>query len=306
MRSRWQYPTIASWLALGSLLACSGEPTGFTGQISARRFFAAVYAVMPPSGAPAAQRAKEGLLGAAAPASDPVIVNGVLQDGAYPKVSAAPAARVVLESSIITGLPAKLRIQGDAPFTRIVLTVPGAFDYWELQLPAPVTDIQVVPTGSSSIPNTSFTMEMAVGIAGGFGKSEVSSVRAVDLAASDVAVILRWNALSDVDLHVTDPKGTEVYFGRTSSPEGGRLDLDSNPACDIDGVNQEVITWPINQAPVGEYKVEVFYWSDCGVPRSDFSVTFMTRGRTLQVVDGNFVGAGSPSRGQEVSRFSFP
>jgi len=305
MRSRWQVRTVVSWVALGSVLGCSGELTGFTGQVSVRRFFAGVYAVMP-AGAPSTALAKDGLLAAAAAPGDPVIVNAVVRDGAYPKLSTAPLATVLLESSIITGLPAKLRVQADAPFTRIVLTVPGSIDYWELQLPAPVTDIQVVPTGSSSIPNTTFTMETAVGGPGGYGKGEVSNVHAVDLANSDVAVILRWNAYSDVDLHVTDPKGIEVYFGRTSSPEGGRLDLDSNPACNIDGVNQEVITWPSNQAPPGEYKVQVYYWSDCGVARSDFSVTFMARGRTLQVVDGSFTGLGSPNRGQEVARLTFP
>lgn len=48
-----------------------------------------------------------------------------------------------------------------------------------------------------------------------------------------------------------------LYFANPRSSDGGQLDLDSNPACRIDGVNQEVITWPLGRASAGEYKIEV-------------------------------------------------
>src|SRR5262245_25994535 len=120
MRSRRHLGTVIHWLALGSLVGCAGEPTGFSGTISVRRFFAGVYAVMPVSGAPSTAVVKEGLFAASA-VSDPLIVHGVVRDGDYPRAASAPVATVVLESSIITGLPGKIRVQGDAPFTRIVL-----------------------------------------------------------------------------------------------------------------------------------------------------------------------------------------
>lgn len=288
---------------VGSLAACEGEPTGFSDPVSVRRFLASMYAVMPDAGAATANK----LFGMPATAqSAPLIVNAVLKSGAVPRATGGPTAVLALESSIITGTPGKIRVAGDAPFTRIAVTVPGTVDYWEITLPAPVFEIQVIATGSSSLPNASFIMDASVGIAAGYGGSAQQAVQAVDLAASDLAVIVRWNALADVDLHVTDPKGVEVFFGRTSSPEGGRLDLDSNPACNFDGVNQEVITWPLGKAPTGEYKVSVFYWSDCGAPRTDYSVTLMSRGRTIQVLDGSFSGDGSPSTGVDIARLSFP
>ncbi len=163
-----------------------------------------------------------------------------------------------------------------------------------------------MPTGASSIPNTTFTLEVAVGTGAGYGLGDQQAVQAVDLANSDIAVILRWNAFSDVDLHVTDAKGTKVYFANPRSSEGGQLDLDSNPACRIDGVNQEVITWPLGRAPGGEYKIEVDYWSDCGVPRTDYGVTLMVRGRTVQVINGLFEGPTSPAARHEIARFSVP
>ncbi len=293
--------------ALGAALvavgACGGEPTGFSASVSVNRFFAGAYAVMPNGAAPAAGP-KAGAA-AAAPA-DPVLINAVLRSGTWEVGAGGPVATLTLQSSIVTGMPARLEVSGDAPFSRIVLAVPGSADYWEITLPSEVTQIQVVVTGSSSIPNTQFSMQAGVGSATGLGRVAEQSVHAVDLGNVDVAVVLRWNAYSDVDLHVIDPNGHEVYFASPSSPEGGRLDLDSNPACHIDGVNQEVVTWPLNAAPIGQYRIVVDYWSDCGVPRSDYAVTYMVRGRTVQVVNGAFEGPTSPSAQHEIGTFAFP
>ena len=300
-----------SWMLLGALgtgvAACEGEPTGFSGSVSIERFFAGAYAVMPdgvsPSAAPGAPKLVPPIHRAAA---DPVLVNAVLRTGTWETGAGGANATLALESSVVTGLPAKLRVTGDAPFSRIVIAVPGASDFWELTLPAPVTEIQVIATGSSAIPNAEFSMEAVVGTANGLGAPAQQTVHAVDLANADVAVILRWNAYSDVDLHVTDPKEQEVFFANPTSPEGGRLDLDSNPACRIDGVNQEVITWPAGAAPVGSYKIVVDYWSDCGVARSDYTVTYMVRGQTVQTVNGNFEGPTSASARHEVATFVVP
>lgn len=305
-----RYLGVAALAALAA--SCEGEPTGFSGRVSVGRFFSSVYVVMPSADAPgsvsvpAAPAVKTGGWAADLGAGEPTLVNGVLRPGIYPAAAGGPGATLALESSIVTGMPAKLRVAGDAPFTRVALTVPGAEDYWEVVLPAPTFEVQLVPTGASSIPNTSFTLEVAVGTAAGYGLGDQRAVQAVDLANSDVAVILRWNAFSDVDLHVTDAKGTKVYFANPRSSDGGQLDLDSNPACRIDGVNQEVITWPLGRAPAGEYKIEVDYWSDCGVPRTDYGVTLMARGRTLQVINGHFEGPTSPAARHEIARLSVP
>jgi len=247
-------------LGLVSLLAtaCDGDPTGFSGRVTAGRFFAGAYAVI--NANPSAGAAKlDGLTVALQTSAAPTLIEAALVTGDRPDGTGAPGAVLELQSSIITGMPAKLLVTGDAPFTRIAVSVPGAENYWEIVLPSAALVVQVIATGASSIPNTSFAMEVAVGNESGYGNAARQDVQAVDLAASDIAVILRWNAPSDVDLHVTDGKGTKVYFANPSTNEGGQLDLDSNPACSIDGVNQEVITWPIAKAPAGEYKVEVDY-----------------------------------------------
>ena len=113
-----------------------------------------------------------------------------------------------------------------------------------------------------------------------------------------------WTGASDVDLHVIDPSGEEVYFGNLHSASGGTLDLDSNAACNIDNKNNENIVWPVGGAPSGEYTVIVDYWSDCGVARSDYVVTVQVEGQEAQVFSGSFVGpAGMPS--VEIATFTY-
>ena len=65
-------------------------------------------------------------------------------------------------------------------------------------------------------------------------------------------------ALSDVDLHVVDPRGEEVFYGHPNSASGGRLDLDSNAACDLDHKRNENITWPVGRAPRGRSRCRRF------------------------------------------------
>jgi hypothetical protein len=107
---------------------------------------------------------------------------------------------------------------------------------------------------------------------------------------SEVQVSVSWDAPSDVDLHVVEPSGTEIYYGNSSSSSGGTLDVDSNPACSIDGRQIENIRWS-RTAPAGTYTVRVDYWSGCSVTQTNYTVTVKNGGST-QTFTGNFTGSG--------------
>ena len=47
-----------------------------------------------------------------------------------------------------------------------------------------------------------------------------------------VQATLRWTGTADMDLHVIDANGEEIYFGASASSSGGELDLDKIPGCD--------------------------------------------------------------------------
>ena len=106
----------------------------------------------------------------------------------------------------------------------------------------------------------------------------------------DVQVSVSWDAPSDVDLHVVEPNGNDIYYGNPSSSTGGQLDVDSNAACSIDGRQIENVRWG-GQAPGGTYTVRVDYWDACGVARTNFLVT-VKNGASTQTFPGFFTGEG--------------
>jgi hypothetical protein len=125
----------------------------------------------------------------------------------------------------------------------------------------------------------------------GVGQAESFGYDVIEVGAGDVQVSISWNADSDVDLHVVDPYGDEIYYGNTRVSSGGVLDLDSNASCRIDGIRNENITWPEGEAPRGTYVVRVDYWDSCEVPATDYVVR-MSYGGQQEVVSGTFTGGG--------------
>nr|ACU26448.1 hypothetical protein [uncultured bacterium HF186_25m_18N5]ACU26507.1 hypothetical protein [uncultured bacterium HF186_25m_27D22] len=121
------------------------------------------------------------------------------------------------------------------------------------------------------------------------------------VGGGDVQVSVSFDQDVDIDLHVIEPNtsgqaddycapagGCELYYGDKSCPSGGQLDLDSNVACIIDGINNENIFWPEGQAPIGNYTVRVAFWSDCCNCGSNYTVTIQYCG-FVEVYEGYFL-----------------
>ena len=110
----------------------------------------------------------------------------------------------------------------------------------------------------------------------------------VPVGSGDIQVSVSWDTETDVDLHVIDPYGCEIYYGKkTGCASGGELDLDSNAGCGIDHVNNENIYWPPGQAPVGTYTVGVDFWSDCDNQPANYVVTINACGK-VETYEGHF------------------
>jgi hypothetical protein len=114
---------------------------------------------------------------------------------------------------------------------------------------------------------------------------------ALVVGTGDVQVTVSWDADSDVDLHVVEPGGREIYWDDRRSPSGGELDLDSNAACIIDGVRNENITWGVGSAPQGTYTVRVDYWSSCNLSETNYTV-LINNGGEIAIYRGTFRGLG--------------
>lgn len=108
------------------------------------------------------------------------------------------------------------------------------------------------------------------------GKSEPgtgSSLFSADLAArlqehgaktGDVQASLLWNNYNDLDLHVIDPSGEEIFFAHKRARSGGELDVDMNAGGPESDKPVENIYFPRNGAPQGRYRVLVHYFANHG------------------------------------------
>jgi uncharacterized protein YfaP (DUF2135 family) len=86
-----------------------------------------------------------------------------------------------------------------------------------------------------------------------------------------LAIELSWDTEADLDLHVVQPDGTELYWGHVASSTG-LIDFDSNQSCDIDGRRKERAIWSTS-APPGKYVVRVDTPSLCGQPAAHWRLT---------------------------------
>jgi hypothetical protein len=214
-----------------------------------------------------------------------------LHRGDRPDAVGGPVASLDGLKVGINGGSLPMTITSATPFTHVVLAADGLDNYYELTLPAAVSSIELVATIRPDAPATE-NLALQYGLSAGAGQGDYAphGVRILSVATGDVQVSVAWDSPTDVDLRVTDPSGEEVYFGNLQSASGGFLDLDSNPACSIDGVNNENIVWPTGGAPDGMYKVSLDYWSDCGQAETNWVVTVQSAGQTPQIFSGTFTG----------------
>ena len=110
-------------------------------------------------------------------------------------------------------------------------------------------------------------------------------------------VSLSFDNDKDVDLHLFEPNGFHIYYGSRESYNGGVLDLDSNPSCSIDGIDNENITYGAESyVEPGEYTVYVDMWENCNPEvATNFVLTVLYEGQPLiNAVAGTFP-VGEPS-----------
>lgn len=218
-------------------------------------------------------------------------VPGVLQEGVVPTGTLGPTATVAGIAAAVNGGSAAMDVTGSDTYTRLLVSAIGTDDYYSVPLPSGSTLEQVVLTLSPDVNGSQLRLRYALEGANGIGPYFEQTLRIIRAGNGDVQASVAWTGASDVDIHVFDPNGEHVYYGNRNGTTGGRLDIDSNAACTIDNTNVENIFWPLNTAPAGQYRVELHYYADCGVPRSDWVVTVLLKGQAPAIMTGSFVGA---------------
>lgn len=197
------------------------------------------------------------------------------------------------------------RLFSAATVSKLIVVVQGDAGYYSLPV-----------TGTASFGSYSFTVityaslnsNLVIGFAVVDSSGNVSAYVARDVrihrtGVGDIKISLSWDQPEDLDLHVIDPFGEEIYYDHPNSASGGHLDLDSNGACIIDDVDNENVYWALGAAPAGTYKVRVKYEMHCSKPETNYLVTIIA-GNELQTFQGSFTAA-QEGQVQNVIQFSY-
>ncbi len=187
--------------------------------------------------------------------------------------------------------------------SRLFVPVSG---YFEVPLQVPANSAELLITFPQALASNEFDLHFSVADPAGLvGMPAERSYDPIVVGTGDVQVTVAWDTEADVDLHLIDPGGSEIYWDNRQSPSGGQLDLNSNAACASDNVRNENITWSVGTAPQGTYTVRVDYWSSCDAPETSYTVLIHNE-EEIDIHHGTFSGDGDfGGRGSGVEVVTF-
>jgi len=149
------------------------------------------------------------------------------------------------------------------------------------------------------------TGNVGAGQGDGFGLAKFGNggeeVRGVAVKVGDPQFTLLWDSKADIDLHVIEPGGKEIFWNDTKGRFGGELDVDN-----VEGFGPENIYWlkvapdgskDLGPGPPGEYKWFVLYYGGNGgvaVP-TRWKVRIKHEGR-VEIIQGRLSFPGSKSK----------
>ena len=244
---------------------------------------------------------------------------GQVYRGAIDKLDSASAPTVVdvlnSQTVITPGLQNK-QISGRlAPgSTAVAIGFAGDVGYWILPADVPDSDSPTQPTFhaslsfSPSLPAKFYDLIVrAAAPPDVFGPAAhvALDVQQTPPPTGALVVSLWWDTESDLDLHVVDPYGAEIWAGNLNSfdryaaipttdagawNEGGILDFDSNAGCVIDGRCNENVVWSVGP-PAGSYEARVDTFSLCGNSAARWTVEAFLNGISLGRAEGEAVPA---------------
>ncbi len=162
----------------------------------------------------------------------------------------------------------------------------------ELTRPAALTAKQPSAGGGMDNPNP------GAGNGDGFGLARFGqggeSIRGVEVKVGDPQFTLLWDSEADLDLHVIEPGGKEIYWEERKGQLGGELDVDNQKGFgpeniywlrDVEGTDRK----EKGPGPPGEYRYFVVYWGGFGgVPKPTRWKIRVKHGGSVTIVSGRF------------------
>lgn len=128
-------------------------------------------------------------------------------------------------------------------------------------------------------------------------------VRGVSVKIGDPQFTLIWDTDADLDLHVIEPGGKEIYWEEPKGKQGGELDVDNTKGfgpeniywlVDTDGPGSTKVKGP---GPPGNYQWFVVYWGGFGgIAKPTHWKVRIKHGGVVTVVHGKFRALNERSR----------
>lgn len=253
------------------------------------------------------------------------IENATFVNNSFPEASSnAPVINSVLgNSTVLEGGSNPITINTNATIKEVLIGVDGKSGYYKLDAS------HLKSTGnyllyllfSQNFEQDNFGILVAIiDNLGNISESQTINVSKITAGTGKLQVSCSWNKANDLDLHLVEPNGSEIYWETDTSANGGELDVDSNPICMIDNINNENITYSGNaKVEKGNYVVRISLFSSCDVTeKTDFVVTARLDGNLIQPVSGanpyygsvaashSYIDGNGPREGDTVMIFNVP
>lgn len=240
------------------------------------------------------------------------VENATLVSEQMPDANSDDVISVTMNQNVIPGGSSYVSVKSDDAARKILIGMKGQTGYYELTPSTKDHWYSFVLLVEQNITldegQTFFTVQVAIEEEDGdISQIWETSVNLMTVGTGALQVSLSFDNAKDVDLHLIEPNytnaegddvsfyGRHIYYGHEIAPSGGELDLDSNPGCYIDNINNENITYSEDNAfvPAGTYKVYVDLYDNCDESiATNYVVTVFYGGNLIASRSGIFeVGA---------------
>lgn len=253
------------------------------------------------------------------------IENATLVKESFPAASGTNAPQigsVYGNNSILAGGSNPLTINTDASVKEILVGVEGEKGYYKINpgnKKSATQTYMVYLLFSQKFLNSNFNIIVAIVNTNGLiSEHEIISVSQVEAGTGKLQVSCSWDKSNDLDLHLIEPNGFDINWDEDESPNGGFLDVDSNPICFLDNINNENVTYSgTAKIENGEYKVKISLFSGCEIADiTNYVVTVRYNGTLITPVTGKnpyygkvaashaYIGGDGPRGGDVVMEFN--
>lgn len=235
------------------------------------------------------------------------IANSTYHKGEQPKGTISEALEGIdMSSQVMNGAMNYISVVTTQDVDKFYLGVKGVNGYLEYT-PADVTssgeyNSYVIPVMISESYTGNSTIVLNAALANGdITAASEKQIEYIETMPGAIEVKLAFSNNKDVDLHLYTPSGKHIYFGDRGgiyTDENGNqitygLDIDSNAACNIDGINKENIYIPQELVENGTYKVIVNMYENCDRSiATNWSIITRYQGKIITPASGSNPASG--------------